>query len=597
MNCGRKRFPAAYFGYELMCISGLVTLNMGLLMQTKTFKLFIAKYLLLFLLFISGLSCSESGNGEKTKLVVLIGIDQFRSSYLEEYGAAFSGGFQRLLAQGHYYPRAVVDHAPTLSMPGHTTLATGAHPGRHGINANDWFETLPNGKRRRVIIFRDTNFNIVGHPQLTGISPQHLRVTGLADWIRATEPDARTVALSTGNALAMFYGGRALPDTSRNHAYWLSHRAGEFITSSYFRPDYPAWVADFNNTHLPLLRRNRAWKSKVPAAHRSLARADDVPYENNGIAVTFPHVFEYADSSNSEILAGKNAAYNRWFANSPFADEALFALAKKAVEARELGQRQSTDFLALAIKSVDRIGHDFGPASQEQLDILFRLDRLLGDFFQYLDDTIGKDNYLITLSADHGALNIVEYEQEAGRPGRRISEADIQNLLNEVDQFVKTYDGAPEELAEKVAAELEKSDFVARAMTPKMLSSKDPADDILHYYRNSYIPGRNTTFPLWTRKVLYRKFSETHPVNWGIIVEFAEYTSLWTARANHGSSHRYDREVPIIFMGDGVDPGIATTPARTVDVAPTLAELAGIAFPDSVDGIVLPVHREHSSEN
>lgn len=565
---------------------------MGLFMRTKIFNQFSAKYLLFLLLFIAGLSCSESNNNENPKLVVLIGIDQFRSSYLEEYGPAFLGGFQRLLDQGRLYPRAVVDHAPTLSMPGHTTLATGAHPGRHGINANDWFETLPNGERRRVIIFRDTTVSIVGHPQLTGISPQHLRVSGLADWIRVADPDARSVALSTGNALAMFYGGRALPDTSRNHAYWLSRGAGEFITSTYFRSDYPTWVADFNNTELPLLRQNRSWESKVPEAQRSLARSDVASYEGNGTNVTFPHVFEYADSNNSEILAGKNAAYNRWFANSPFADEALFALAKKAVDARELGQRQTTDFLALAIKSVDRIGHDFGPASQEQLDILFRLDRLLEEFFQYLDDTVGKDNYLVALSADHGALNIVEYEQEAGRPGRRISEADIQNLLNEVDQFVKTYDGVPEELAEKIAAELEKSDIVARAMTPKMLGSKDPADDILRYYRNSYIPGRSTTFPLWTRDVLYGKFSETHPVNWGITVEFAEYTSLWTARANHGTSHRYDREVPIVFMGAGVAPGISTAKARTVDVAPTLAELAGVAFPDSVDGVVLSISRK-----
>ncbi|NIR66646.1 MAG: hypothetical protein GWN00_31010, partial [Aliifodinibius sp.] len=96
-----------------------------------------------------------------------------------------------------------------------------------------------------------------------------------------------------------------------------------------------------------------------------------------GEHTTFPHIFEDG-SSNSKIETGNNPAYNRWFWNSPFADEALFALAEKAVRVQRLGQRNSTDFLALAIKSVDRIGHDYGPNSQEQLDILFRLDRLLG---------------------------------------------------------------------------------------------------------------------------------------------------------------------------------------------------------------------------
>ncbi len=126
-------------------------------------------------------------------------------------------------------------------------------------------------------------------------------------------------------------------------------------------------------------------------------------------------------------------------------------------------------------------------------------------------------------------------------------------------------------------------------MTPGELGGAGPADKFLRYYRHSYISGRHTTFPLWTKEVLYGKFSDTHPANWGIIVEFAENTSLWTARANHGTSHRYDREVPIIFMGKGIQPGVAPGPARTVDIAPTLANLAGVSYPKTVDGKVLPV--------
>jgi predicted AlkP superfamily pyrophosphatase or phosphodiesterase len=77
------------------------------------------------------------------KLLVMIALDQFRAGYLEEYDEAFTDGFRRLRDGGQRYDRAIVDHAPTLSYPGHSTLATGAHPRAHGFNQNDWVETLP----------------------------------------------------------------------------------------------------------------------------------------------------------------------------------------------------------------------------------------------------------------------------------------------------------------------------------------------------------------------------------------------------------------------------------------------------------------------
>ncbi len=556
-------------------------------MKVYSSKLSLGKVFLSVLVCFS--SCAKEVQTNKPNLVVLIGIDQFRASYLQEHGDVFSGGFRRLLDQGCYYEKAIVDHAPTLSNPGHATLATGTHPKKHGINANDWFKPLPNGEKERVMVFVDTSVQIVGYPGQVGVSPKNLRVTGLADWIRDSDADARSVALSTGHALAMWYGGQALPDESRNHAYWLSGRLGTFVTSTFFRSDYPRWVEDFNRNAMPKFRKNKAWISSVSEQHLRLGRVDEVSYESDGVNTTFPHVFEDGASTNSELEAGQNHAFNRWFWNSPFADEALFSLAKEAVRALALGQRNATDFLAIAIKSVDRIGHDYGPNSQEQLDILFRLDRQLGALFEFLDKIVGKNNYIVSVSADHGAKNVVEYENEQGRPGQRISEREIQGVLDGIDQFIKAYRGPEDALTERIARELERVDFIARAMTPQELSGTDPANEILRCYRNSYIVGRNTTFPLWTKEVLYGKFSDTHPVNWGIIVEFAENTSIWTARANHGTSYLYDREVPIIFMGKGIEPGVVTDPARTVDIAPTLADLAGVPFPNTVDGKVLRI--------
>ncbi|MCP4725883.1 MAG: hypothetical protein GY863_12640, partial [bacterium] len=200
---------------------------------------------------------------------------------------------------------------------------------------------------------------------------------------------------------------------------------------------------------------------------------------------------------------------------------------------------------------------------------------------------IGKDNYVVSLTGDHGAPNIAEYELEQGRSAKRISEAEIQNLLDDIDEFVNNYSGTMDELPSLIAKELEKSEFVARAMTPEELGGTGPADHILQSYRNSYLPGFKSTFPLWTNNILRGFVGPNHPGNYGILVEYIENGQLYTARSTHATAYNYDQEVPIIFMGSGVKTGYEMGIARTIDIAPTLADLAGIPYPDTVDGVIL----------
>ncbi len=221
--------------------------------------------------------------------------------------------------------------------------------------------------------------------------------------------------------------------------------------------------------------------------------------------------------------------------------------------------------------------------------ILYRLDKELGTFFEFLDQTVGEDNYLVSLQADHGAPNIVEYEIEQGHPAKRVTEEELINLLDDIELFIDGYSGPAEELPNMIARELEESEFIERAMTPEELAGTGPADHILSSYRNSYIEGYNTTFPLWTNKILGGIISPNHPGNYGIRVEFIEQAQLYTAPSAHSTSYSYDQEVPIIFMGTGVLPGITKVPAQTIDIAPTLAYLAGIKYPETVDGNVLAV--------
>ena len=70
----------------------------------------------------------------------------------------------------------------------------------------------------------------------------------------------------------------------------------------------------------------------------------------------------------------------------------------------------------------------------------------------------------------------------------------------------------------------------------------------------------------------------------GLLVRLTEGTIPDFDRAVHGSPYPYDRRVPLLFMGSGVRRGRSQASARTVDVAPTLARLAGIPLPETLDG-------------
>ncbi len=528
---------------------------------------------------------NQQSNQTKPKLIILIGLDQFRAGFLEKYNEVFEGGFRRMMDHGVWYKNAIVDHAPTLSLPGHTTLATGANPKTHGITSNAWIDPSEKPDENRMlhatIPHMDPNVKTVGEENVRAFSPHLIRVEGIADWFRKSDPDARTVALSV-TPLAVLYGGKLYGQSNDNHVYWLGS-TGKFLTSSYYRNNYPDWVNRFNEEIAEKYVKHHVWETAVPAEFHQLTREDKADYEYDGIHTTFPHKAE-------NVIKDKNeASYNWWFGRfSPYQNDALFDLAMEAINQLNLGQRDSVDFLSITVKLTDRIGHDFGPESLEQLDVIFRLDRLLGEFFDYLDKTVGEGNYLIALSSDHGAPNISEYELTQGRAAIRITSEDFEEALRSVQELVNTHTGDEKQLPALIARNLEQFPFVSKAMTREDLQSVDYGDPVIHAYHNSFLVDQPATYPLWTRSNKYGNLvAASHPANYGVIVEIVKNSNIWAAQSTHGSSHSYDREVPILFLGAGIEAGISTEEAFTRDIAPTLAGMSGVHQPETVDGKIL----------
>src|SRR3954471_8144388 len=76
----------------------------------------------------------------ETRLVLLIAVDQFRFDYLTRFRSDFSAGFKKLLTEGAVFTNAYLEHYPTVTAIGHSTMLSGATPSVSGIIGNDWFD-------------------------------------------------------------------------------------------------------------------------------------------------------------------------------------------------------------------------------------------------------------------------------------------------------------------------------------------------------------------------------------------------------------------------------------------------------------------------
>jgi predicted AlkP superfamily pyrophosphatase or phosphodiesterase len=484
----------------------------------------------------------------------MIVVDQFREPYLERYGDLFTGGFRRLLDQGRTFTNATHDHALTETAVGHATLATGVDPMRHGIVANDWIERTPISWVS-VSNVGDSTTHIVGYPQLEGVSPSHLMRPTLSDWIAAANPRSQIASVSAKDRGAILPGGH-----TRGQVYWFEPRVGRFVTSTYYRDTYPAWADRFTETVLPKFAQDSVWASMIPASALGRSTGDTAAYEGDGVHTTFPHRF--ADE-------GRAGQFWSWFATTPMLDAATLDYAETMITELSLGRDDAPDFLNVSLSQTDRVGHAYGPLSREQLDNLLRLDRSLGEFFGFLDETVGTGRWAVGLAADHGSLLAPETlpqpgESPAGRRATREERAQLNAIARRGDTLVAT---GVATAAAQTADALRRLPFVAAVYTHDQLA-RQATDSFAVLERRSVYPGRfGADFSLY-----------------GVEVRYVEGWINKSTGTTHGTPYWYDRHVPLMFYGPGVRAGRDSTRAATVDFAPTLARWLDIAPPRGLDG-------------
>ncbi len=493
-------------------------------------------------------------------LVVHVVVDQLRADMLDRYRDVFDRGLDRLLDEGLVVRGASHRHSETTTAVGHATLVTGVVPARHGVVGNTWWERRPDGTLVSVYAVADSTSPLLDLPEASGRSPANLLRDGLPDWILARDPDARVVSLSTKDRAAITMAGRA-----PGHVYWIENN--RFVTSEHYRRSYPDWVVSFNADRMPELLGDSIWRQETPSGFRSLARPDPAAYEGDGVHTVFPHL------RSQEAGAGDRERFlwiREW---TPWPDRAVLELADRAVGELELGGRGVVDYLALSFSQTDYVGHQYGPLSQEQLDNLVRLDHTLGELIDMLDRRVGAGRWVLGLSSDHGVLTAPEWLEARGERARRLTRDDLRALRATALEAANA-GGDPSGIQDRVAEAVEELDFVHRVYRASELDERSESGDtiaglFLSNRRDDRVTCSLAAFGLhiaFEPNVLPRPGTGT----------------------THGSPWWYDRSVPFILYGAGVPSALADArPVYTVDMAPTLAEIAEIPVPEDLDGRAL----------
>lgn len=506
---------------------------------------------------------------ERPKLVVGLVVDQMRWDYLYRYYNKYSNdGFKRLLNTGYSLNNVHIPYVPTVTALGHACIYTGSVPAIHGIAGNDWTDK-ETGKN--VYCTTDESVKPVGttNAKVGSHSPKNLWSTTISDELRmATNFQGKVIGVSLKDRASILPAGH-----TPNGAFWFDDSTGDFITSSWYMNDLPQWIKAFNAQKMPEKLVANGWNTLLPIDQYTESSPDNSAWEGLlGSAKTpvFPYSNLAADYKNKK----DNIRY------TPFGNTLTLKLAEAAIEGEKLGSDDVVDMLAVNLASTDYAGHKFGPNSIEVEDVYLRLDQDLAQFFNYLDSKVGKGQYTVFLSADHGGAHSVGFLQEhkitTGFFGDGM-EKNMNDKLKEkfgVDKLINAIDNYQIYFDRKLLKENKLDLDAVRDFTVEEIEN-DPND----LYAVSVTKVQQSTIPEPIKQRIINGINRQRSGD----IQLISHDSMLPPYSKTGTTHSvwnsYDSHIPLIFMGWGIQHGESNKAYFMTDIAPTVSSLLKIQFP------------------
>lgn len=519
----------------------------------------------------------------RPKLVVMLVVDQMRGDYVDKFRGQWKGGLRRLVDEGAWFRAAAYPYAATETCPGHATISTGAFPASHGMVANAWWDR---DEQKMVTCTSDPNVKnsaYAGGMTKDGDSAWRMKLPAFAEELKfQTGGATRVVTFSLKARAAITMAGH-----KADAATWLDSGMGAWVTSSAYGT--VPFVDDFAKKHPITEDYGKTWALSLPQSSYLYDESATGARTVEGWGPAFPHALR-----GKEDGSAPDATFFEQWTTSPFADTYLTKMAEAAVDSLGLGKGRATDYLGVSYSTPDYVGHRFGPRSWEIQDVLVRLDQDLRGLFAHLDQKVGRGNYVVALTADHGVAPIPVDMQKTG------FDAGVMNLTELKDRMEKALE--PFNYAKPVIARIADNEVYFSqgiygqlkqdpAAMKALLDAASTTPGVAAVYRAEEL-GNGTTPISQTRKAAVLSFFPGRSGDLYILqqpywlTDSSAEGSKRYAGTGHGTPYYYDQRVPLLLMGFGILPGEYFEQVSPADIAPTFGALTGVTLATH-DGRVL----------
>ena len=502
------------------------------------------------------------------KLVVGIVVDQMRYDYLYRYYDQYvEGGFKRMMNEGFNCRNNHYSYALTVTAAGHSSIYTGSVPAINGIVGNEWYDRF-SGKG--VYCTEDSTVKTVGSSNISvgKMSPKNLLTSTVTDQLRiATNFRNKTIGIAIKDRGSILPAGH-----TANAAYWFDSSTGNWVTSTFYMNDLPQWAKDYNAKKMPSEYLRKGWKLLLPADQYTQSTPDDVAWEGKLPGNAKP-VFPYE-------LAGLAGDAFGVVTNTPWGNTITKEMAIEAVKGENLGKGKETDFLAISFSTPDKIGHSVGPNSVEQQDDYLRLDREFAELFTFLDGWVGKGDYTVFLTADHGVVDVPGFAKEHKLPSGLVSRTSVLNALNKAleesygkNDFVKSTDNNQLYLNHAL---LKGKKITIAEMTEVVREALMPIPgiaDVINLADMGKAPLNTFQLELYKNNVNAKRSGDIQ------IVTQPGWFYGGPTGTSHGTPYNYDTQVPFVIFGWGINKGETVRRTSVCDIAPTVSAMLHILPP------------------
>ncbi len=525
-------------------------------------------------------SMAQPRKQKRPALIVRVVIEQMRYEMLLRYWENFEedGGFKKVVNNGLNCQNTKLSYALTESAPGFATLATGGVPAEHGIISDDWYNRLSDEIEFSVSDDSYSGIDGIDINKKEGYSPQKLFTTTLGDEMKMVNSKSKIFSVSLNPVSAVFGNGRL-----SDGAFWFNDNSGNWMTSTYYMDSLSPWVQDFNERKLQEIYMKKTW-NKLLQDEKYINSMPDENDAEKGFTLIGENSFPY------DLSSLKDRSYSfKYLKYTPFGNTYTKDFVLSLIENENLGQDEHTDLLSISLASSSYINELFGSRSKEMEDLFYRLDKDIDHLVDFLEEKVGKENFLLVLTSDRGSVDKPEYRKlhklqtKTFKPSATISLLNSYlNIIYEEKPWVKSYHNRQlyldhglidqkgydiNRFQERIARFIEKKSGVLYAVRASSLKDSHFGDGVKNKIQKSYHPKRSGD----------------------IILSFEPGTVEYPD--NSGSGYNYDSHVPLIWYGMELQSGVVYENVSLEHITPTISTIFNFPLPetagnDAIKGVV-----------